>query len=79
MRSHDGGKTFASVPSPHSDHHDLWIDPTDGHRLILADDGGAQVSYNAGGDWSSLENQPTAQIYRVTTDNAFPFHILGAQ
>ncbi|GGA86761.1 WD40/YVTN/BNR-like repeat-containing protein [Puia dinghuensis] len=79
MRSPDGGKTFTHVPSPHSDHHDLWIDPTDGHRLILADDGGAQVSYNAGGDWSSLDNQPTAQIYRVSTDNAFPYHILGAQ
>jgi photosystem II stability/assembly factor-like uncharacterized protein len=79
MRSLDGGKTFTRVASPHSDHHDLWIDPADGHRLILADDGGAQVSYNAGGDWSSLDNQPTAQIYRVSTDNAFPYHILGAQ
>src|SRR6201996_6313648 len=79
MRSLDGGKTFTHVPSPHSDHHDLWIDPEDGHRLILADDGGAQVSYNGGGDWSSMDNQPTAQIYRVSTDNAFPFRILGAQ
>jgi len=79
MRSLDGGKTFTRVQSPHSDHHDLWIDPTDGHRLILADDGGAQVSYNGGGDWSSVENQPTAQIYRVSTDNAFPYHVLGAQ
>jgi len=79
MRSLDGGKTFTHVPSPHSDHHDLWIDPEDGHRLILADDGGAQISYNGGGDWSSLDNQPTAQIYRVSTDNAFPYHILGAQ
>jgi len=79
MRSLDGGKTFTRIQSPHSDHHDLWIDPTDGHRLILADDGGAQVSYNGGADWSSTENQPTAQIYRVSTDNAFPYHILGAQ
>ncbi|HVU96556.1 MAG TPA: hypothetical protein VHE34_15110 [Puia sp.] len=79
MRSLDGGKTFSRVQSPHSDHHDLWIDPMDGHRLILADDGGAQVSYNGGADWSSVENQPTAQIYRVSTDNAFPYRILGAQ
>ena len=79
QRSLDGGKTFNVVSSPHSDHHDLWIDPEDGHRLILADDGGAQVSFNAGEDWSSVDNQPTAQIYRVTTDNAFPYHILGAQ
>jgi photosystem II stability/assembly factor-like uncharacterized protein len=79
MRSVDGGKTFTRVQSPHSDHHDLWIDPSDGHRLILADDGGAQVSYNGGADWSTVENQPTAQIYRVSTDNAFPYHVLGAQ
>jgi len=79
MRSLDGGKTFTSLSSPHGDHHDLWIDPADGHRLILADDGGAQVSFNGGSDWSSLDNQPTGQIYRVSTDNAFPYHLLGAQ
>lgn len=79
MRSLDGGKTFVHVPSPHSDHHDLWIDPQDGHRLILADDGGAQISYDGAGNWSSLDNQPTGQIYRVSTDNAYPYHILGAQ
>jgi hypothetical protein len=79
MRSLDGGKTFTSLSSPHGDHHDLWIDPADGHRLILADDGGAQVSFNGGSDWSSFDNQPTGQIYRVSTDNAFPYHLLGAQ
>jgi photosystem II stability/assembly factor-like uncharacterized protein len=79
MRSADGGKTFKSVPTPHSDHHDLWIDPEDGRRMILADDGGAQVSMDAANSWSSLLNQPTAQFYRVTTDNAFPYRILGAQ
>jgi photosystem II stability/assembly factor-like uncharacterized protein len=78
-RSTDGGKTFSHMETPHSDHHDLWIDPEDGNRLILADDGGAQVSYDGGNDWSSVDNQPTAQIYRVSTDNAFPYHILGAQ
>jgi photosystem II stability/assembly factor-like uncharacterized protein len=78
-RSLDGGKTFTVLASPHGDHHDLWIDPADGHRLILADDGGAQVSFDGGMDWSTVDNQPTAQIYRVTTDNAFPYHILGAQ
>ncbi len=79
MRSLDGGKTFMALPSPHGDHHDLWIDPADGHRLILADDGGAQVSFDGGSDWSSVDNQPTAQIYRVSTDNAFPYRLLGAQ
>jgi photosystem II stability/assembly factor-like uncharacterized protein len=79
MRSVDGGKTFKSMPTPHGDHHDMWIDPEDGRRMILADDGGAQVSIDAANSWSSLMNQPTAQIYRVTTDNAFPYRILGAQ
>ncbi len=79
MRSRDGGKTFTAVNTPHGDHHDLWIDPEDGNRMIVADDGGAQISYDAANNWSSLMNQPTAQIYRVTTDNAFPYHILGAQ
>jgi photosystem II stability/assembly factor-like uncharacterized protein len=79
QRSIDGGKTFARIASPHSDHHDLWIDPEDGHRLILADDGGAQISFDFAANWSSVDNQPTGQIYRVTTDSAFPYHILGAQ
>lgn len=79
MRSRDGGKTFQSVNTPHSDHHDLWIDPQDGSRMIVADDGGAQVSFDGGNNWSSPDNQPTAQFYRVSTDNAYPYRILGAQ
>ena len=79
MRSRDGGKTFQSVNTPHGDHHDLWIDPLDGNRMIVADDGGAQVSFDGGNNWSSPDNQPTAQFYRVSTDNAYPYRILGAQ
>ena len=73
MRSRDGAKTFQSVRTPHSDHHDLWIDPEDGNRMIVADDGGAQVSFDGGENWSTYMNQPTAQIYRVSTDNSFPY------
>jgi len=79
MRSRDGGKTFTSVRTPHGDHHDLWIDPEDGNRMIVADDGGGQVSFDGGENWSTYLNQPTAQIYRVSTDNSFPYRILGAQ
>jgi photosystem II stability/assembly factor-like uncharacterized protein len=79
MRSRDGGRTFQGVRTPHSDHHDLWIDPEDGNRMIVADDGGAQVSFDGGENWSTMNNQPTAQIYRVSTDNSFPYRILGAQ
>ena len=78
-RSHDGGKTFQSVRTPHGDHHDLWIDPENGNRMIIADDGGAQIQFDGGDNWSNYNNQPTAQIYRVTTDNSFPYRILGAQ
>ena len=79
MRSRDGGKTFQSVNTPHGDHHDLWIDPEDGNRMIVADDGGAQISFDGANNWSTLGNQPTAQFYRVSTDNSFPYRILGAQ
>ncbi|HQR06876.1 MAG TPA: hypothetical protein PLN21_08645 [Gemmatales bacterium] len=79
MRSADGGKNFQSIRTPHGDHHDLWIDPNEPQRMIVGDDGGAQVSINAGAAWSTYHNQPTAQFYRVTTDNHFPYRIYGAQ
>jgi len=79
MYSRDGGRTFQSLRTPHGDHHDLWIDPNDGKRMIVADDGGAQVSYDGGNNWSTYMNQPTGQFYRVSTDNSFPYRILGAQ
>ena len=78
-RSNDGGKTWEGFNSPHGDHHDLWIDPQDNQRMIIADDGGAQVSVDGGLNWTTYHNQPTAQFYRVTTDKSFPFKILGAQ
>ncbi|MDF0706750.1 VPS10 domain-containing protein [Flagellimonas okinawensis] len=78
-KSTDGGKTFESNNAPHGDHHDLWIAPEDSNRMVMADDGGAQVSYDGGETWSTMNNQPTAQFYRVTTDNAFPYRIYVAQ
>ena len=78
-KSKDGGKTFKSNNAPHGDHHDLWIAPEDNQRMIIADDGGAQISFNGGKTWTTYHNQPTAQFYRVTTDNSFPFRIYVAQ
>ena len=78
-KSTDGGKTFNTFNAPHGDHHDLWIAPEDPARMIIGDDGGAQVSYDGGITWSTYYNQPTAQFYRVTTDNAFPYRIYAAQ
>ena len=77
--SKDGGKTFELKNAPHGDHHDLWIDPANNQRMAIADDGGAQISNDGGENWTTYHNQPTAQFYRVTTDNSFPYNILGAQ
>ena len=77
--STDGGKTFTLKNAPHGDHHDLWIDPNNNMRMVMADDGGAQVSNDGGDNWSTYFNQPTAQFYRVSTDNSFPYRIYGAQ
>lgn len=78
-KSKDGGKTFSSAYTNHGDHHDLWIDPDNPMRMIMGDDGGAQVSNDGGDNWTTYYNQPTAQFYRVTTDNHFPYRIYGAQ
>ncbi|MBC3845657.1 glycosyl hydrolase [Winogradskyella echinorum] len=78
-KSSDGGKTFSTYNAPHGDHHDLWIAPEDPKRMIIGDDGGAQVTYDGGETWSTYHNQPTSQFYRVTTDNAFPYRIYAAQ
>lgn len=78
-KSTDGGKTFNTFNAPHGDHHDLWIAPENSKRMIIGDDGGAQISYDGGETWSTYYNQPTAQYYRVTTDNSHPYRIYVAQ
>lgn len=79
MRSIDGGKTFNPMPVGHGDTHDLWINPDNPDNFILGDDGGAEITFNTGKTWSSLNNQPTAQFYRVNTDNQFPYKVYGGQ
>ena len=78
-RSKDGGKTYETFNAPHGDHHDFWVAPEDNQRMVVGDDGGAQVSFDGGENWSTYHNQPTAQFYRVTTDDSFPYRIYGAQ
>ncbi|MFL5577178.1 MAG: WD40/YVTN/BNR-like repeat-containing protein [Gemmatimonadaceae bacterium] len=77
-RSTDGGKTFKSIPVPHGDNHDLWIAPNDPQRMIEANDGGANVSFNGGKTWSE-QDQATAQFYHVITTTHFPYRVCGAQ
>ena len=78
-KSTDGGKGFTTHNAPHGDHHDLWISPENSKRMIIGDDGGAQITYDGGETWTTYHNQPTSQFYRVTTDNDFPFRIYAAQ
>lgn len=78
-RSIDGGKTVTNVPVPHGDNHSLWINPRDPDTLIESNDGGATVSFNGGRTWSTERNQPTAQFYRVSVDNLFPYNVYGGQ
>ena len=78
-KSTDGGTSFSTYNAPHGDHHDLWIAPENPNRMIIGDDGGAQVTYDGGETWSTYHNQPTSQFYRVTTDNHFPYRIYAAQ
>jgi photosystem II stability/assembly factor-like uncharacterized protein len=78
-KSTDGGKTWAAVRVPHGDNHDLWINPKHPEIMIQSNDGGATVTLNATRTWSTLYNQPTAELYQVYTDNAFPYRLYGAQ
>ena len=78
-RSVDGGTTFEMIPVPHGDVHDLWIHPADPDRMVVANDGGAQVTVNGGDTWSTYFNQPTAELYDVIVDNGFPYRLYGAQ
>jgi photosystem II stability/assembly factor-like uncharacterized protein len=78
-KSSDGGKTFAEIPTPHGDNHDLWIDPRDNRRMIQGNDGGANVSLNGGYSWSTIFNQPTAQFYHLAADSRDPYYLYGTQ
>ncbi|HUU33702.1 MAG TPA: hypothetical protein VMW48_06535, partial [Vicinamibacterales bacterium] len=68
-KSTDGGTTYTEVDVPHGDNHGLWIDPQDPLRMIEGNDGGATITFNGGKSWSTILNQPTAQLYHVATDN----------
>lgn len=79
MKSIDGGKTFSNVSVPHGDNHHLWINPYDNTNMINSNDGGANISFNGGKSWSTQQNQPTSQFYRVITDNLVPYNVYGGQ
>src|SRR6266567_1642264 len=78
-KSLDGGHTFFTVPTPHADNHDLWIDPHNPRRMIEGNDGGACISFDGSASWSIAYNQPTVEFYHVTTDTQVPYRIYGSQ
>ncbi|AFK05273.1 glycosyl hydrolase BNR repeat-containing protein [Emticicia oligotrophica DSM 17448] len=80
-KSEDGGKTwtaFRGAPGG-DDYHRLWINPNNPDIMLLAADQGAIITVNGGETFSSWYNQPTAQFYHVSTDNAFPYNVYGGQ
>ncbi len=81
MGSVDGGKTVTVVRGAPGgdDYHELWVDPKNGSHLVLGTDQGTTISLDRGKTWSSWYNQPTAQMYHVTTDDQFPYTVYGAQ
>ncbi len=79
LRSIDGGKTWEEIEGKHGDYHDLWINPSDSRNMIIADDGGAAITFDYGKTWSSLDIMPTAQFYRVNADRVFPYNLYGGQ
>ncbi|WP_224484894.1 VPS10 domain-containing protein [Robertkochia aurantiaca] len=78
-KSIDGGKTWEEINTHHGDYHDLWINPENNQNMVVTDDGGAEVTFDGGETWSAQDRMPTAQFYRVITDNLFPYNIYGGQ
>jgi photosystem II stability/assembly factor-like uncharacterized protein len=80
-QSADGGKTFSSFRGAPGgdDYHRLWINPDNPDVILNASDQGAVITVNRGSTWSSWYNQPTAQMYHVNTDNAFPYRVCSGQ
>ena len=77
-KSTDGGVKFSLVQNPHVDNHEMWIDPADSKRFILANDGGPWVTTDGGVNYTETD-LPTAQFYHVNLDNDFPYNVYGAQ
>ena len=78
-KSIDGGRTFEQIDVLHGDTHDLWINPRESRTMIIGDDGGAQITLNGGQSWSTMYNQPTAEMYRLFVDDQFPYRVYGSQ
>jgi len=79
LKSTDGGKSWTNIRGTHGDYHQLWINPKNNQNMVISNDGGAAVTFNGGNVWTSQNNQPTAQFYRINVDNLFPYNIYAGQ
>ncbi len=79
FRSLDGGYTWEQRDTPHADNHDLWINPENPEIQVQGNDGGANVTLDGGETWSTLHNQPTAELYQVDIDTRFPYWVYAGQ
>ena len=78
MESNDGGVTFngEGTYAPGGDNHDIWFDPKNAKRIMVAHDGCMNMSFNGGKSWNNI-NLPIAQMYHVAVDNMIPYHVMG--
>ncbi|MBU2527062.1 MAG: glycosyl hydrolase [Bacteroidetes bacterium] len=80
LKSIDGGKTWEEFgTNTHGDFHDLWINPKNSQNMIISNDGGGAISFDNAKTWSTQDNMPTGQFYRINTDNLFPYNIYAGQ
>jgi photosystem II stability/assembly factor-like uncharacterized protein len=78
-KSLDGGRTFTSVATPHGDNHGIWFNPDNPEYAVQCNDGGANVTRDGGRTWSSIQNQPTAELYMVSVDEQHPYLLYAPQ
>ncbi|HBB95794.1 MAG TPA: hypothetical protein DC054_10420, partial [Blastocatellia bacterium] len=80
-RSTDGGKTFNAFKGAPGgeDPHEIWIDPTNGQRMLFGFDQGPAVTFDGGQTWSGYYQIPIAQVYHIATDSRYPYWVMGSQ
>ena len=78
-KSINSGTDWEEIETHHGDYHDLWINPDDTSNMLISNDGGSEITFDAGKNWSRIDNMPTGQFYRLITDNLFPYNIYGGQ
>ena len=70
---------WEEIDTHHGDYHDLWINPDDNRNMLISNDGGCEITFDSGKNWSRIDNMPTGQFYRLITDNLFTYNIYGGQ